>query len=162
MGITRFSGPVYGSKSLLWTLGPATGTQNTSTAIAFLNASRPIPPYEDWFITEVGLSVSTCSSSPQSFILKSEGGSTTGISRAPGGYPSTVAQNLTSFTAVTATSTTIPWTLNTLTASAGEYEGVYVPAGSTLRLVSSCASAPGLLTAHIYGYIRYVDSTRPV
>jgi hypothetical protein len=162
MGVTRFAGPVYGAKSLLKTLGPITGAQNTSTAAAFTNASWTVPNYQDWFVTEVGLSVSTCSSSPQSFLLKSEGGSTTIPARNGPGNGSTIAQTLTSFANAPTTSTSIGYTMNTLTPTAGEYEGIWVPAGSTMRFVSSCASAPGNLSVDIYGYIRYIDSTRSV
>jgi hypothetical protein len=162
MGFTRFSGPVYGSKSLLKVLGPVLGTQNTSTAIAFVNASWVIPAYEDWFVTEVGLSVSTCAASGQNFLLKSEGGSTTIPPRNAPGNGSTMAQTISSFSNPAGNSTTIAWTVNTVTPSPGESEGLWVPAGSTCRLVSSCASAPGLLTVNVYGFIRYVDSTRAV
>jgi hypothetical protein len=44
--------------------------------------------------------------------------------------------------------------------TAGEYEGTYCPAGSTLRLVSSGVSVMGLTQVNVMGYIRYVNSTR--
>lgn len=158
MGKTAFSGPVYGAKALLCVFGPALGDQNTSTALAFAHASRPVPPYEDWFITEVLASASTYSSAAMLIALKSEGGSTTIPART--GYASTVAQTIASFTS--ATSTTLTPTLRTITASAGEYEGLYVPAGSTLRVVSSQATTIGNLSVSVSGYIRYIDSTRAV
>lgn len=158
MGKTAFAGPVYGAKSLLWSLGPVLGAQNTSTAAAFVNASRTVPPYEDWYITEVGMACSTCSSSPQSFILKSEGGSTTIPPRPNVG--STISQTISSFSGAAANSTTIGFTLNTVTATPGEYEGLWVPAGSTLRFVSSGASAPAGLQLQVHGYVRFIDSTR--
>ncbi len=157
MGKTSFAGPVYGAKSLLWALGPQLGTQNTSTAAMFLNASRVIPNYEDWYITEVQFAASTFSSSAQLFALKSEGGSTSGPVR-PSNQDSTINQTVTSF--VTTTSTTLAPTVNIVTATAGEYEGKWVPAGSTLRWVSSGASAPANLQFQVMGYIRYIDSTR--
>jgi hypothetical protein len=46
------------------------------------------------------------------------------------------------------------------TVTAGEYEGTYCPAGSTLRLVSSGVSVMGLTQVNVMGYIRYVNSTR--
>lgn len=154
MGKTSFSGPVYGAKSQLWSLGPFTSSTGASTIVI---ANRTIPPYEDWFITEFHLTCSTCSSVGNSWILKSEGGSTTGISRAPGGYPSTVAQTI--FTINSGTSTSVS-TNGTATASAGEYEGVYVPAGSSMRLVSSGVNPVANLCVQIMGYIRFVSSTR--
>lgn len=155
MGKVNFSGPVYGAKSLLWTVGPILGVQNTSTAVVAVNTFRALPVYEDWYITEVQVGCSTCSSSDNKFMLKSEGGSTTGILRADG--VSTKAQTVATFNTVTST------TLNSMvaiTATAGEYEGLWVPAGSTLRFVSSGASAPSNVLMQVMGYIRYVDSTR--
>jgi len=37
-----------------------------------------------------------------------------------------------------------------------------VPAGSTLRIVSSGVSVMGNVQVNVMGYIRYVNSTRPV
>lgn len=158
MGKTAFKGPVYGAKTLLWSVGPITGTTGASTVLAFTNAARQVPPYEDWFITEVNCCVSTCSSVGNNIILKSEGGSTTGITRHSGGYPSTVAQTITTFNPLTSTTLN---TFNTVTASAGEFEGMYVPAGSSLRIVSSGVNPLGQLSMQVMGYIRFVSSTRP-
>jgi len=163
MGYTRFAGPVYGAKSLLWTYGPFADTHSTgaSTGPLNANATRTIPNYEDWFITEVQLCVSTNSSvaATHGLYLKSEGGSTTGITR-PGKFPSTVAQTIFSKTNPAGSTT---WNESTLVAaSAGESEGLYVPAGSTLRLVSSGVSVMGNVQVNVMGYIRYVDSTRAV
>ena len=164
MGITRFSGPVYGAKSLLWTYGPFADTHSTGASTALLNANsvRQVPNYEDWFITEAYVNVSTNSSvaATHGLLLKSEGGSTTGISRAPGGYTSTVAQTI--FTTSNPAASTTWSAAIAVTGSAGEYEGLYVPAGSTLRLVSSGVSVMGNVQVNVMGYIRYVDSTRSV
>jgi hypothetical protein len=64
MGKTSFSGPVYGAKSLLWTYGPytQTGSSGASTVLVTANAARPVPAYEDWYITEVEFRTSTNSS----------------------------------------------------------------------------------------------------
>jgi hypothetical protein len=165
MGLTRFHGPVYGAKSLLWAVGPATGSTNASTSRPFVNAaSITLPNYEDWFITEWSVSCSTCSSAGNAFILKSKGGSTTGVQppkwSAGGGANdvSTITQTLSNVNA--GTSTTLS-TWATMTPSpAGEYEGAWVPAGSTLYVVSSGVNPPGQLSWQVRGYIRFRNSTR--
>src|SRR5581483_6050056 len=104
MGFTRFAGPVYGAKSLLWAVGPATGSTNASTSRPFTNAAAMVvPPYEDWYVTEFAVSCSTCSSVGNAFILKSKGGSTTGVSPRPN-VGSTITQTLATVQAGTSTS----------------------------------------------------------
>jgi hypothetical protein len=165
MGKTAFSGPVYGAKSLLWSWGPYTDAHSTgaSTGAITVNPvpSRTVPNYEDWMITEMYVTCSTNSSvaGAHGFYLKSEGGSTTGIVRADG-QPSTVTQTVISVLN-TGTSTNFAGSA-AATATAGEYEGKWVPAGSTLRLVSSGVSLTGTVLVNVMGYIRYVNSTRPV
>src|SRR5689334_8730338 len=120
MGLTRFSGPTYGAKSLLWAVGPATGSTNASTSRPFTNAAGiVIPPYEDWFITEWSASFSTGSSAGNALILKSKGGSTS-IQPAPWGTGagSTTTQTLSNVNSGTST-TFSTWA--TITATAGEY-----------------------------------------
>jgi hypothetical protein len=163
MGKTAFSGPVYGAKANLWTYGPFQDTHSTgaSTAILNANAIRVVPNYEDWFITEVQHVTSTNSSvaNTHGVYVKSEGGSTTGIVRADGNV-STVTQTIYS-AANPAGSTT--WNTSTVvTATPGEYEGKWVPAGSTIRIVSSGVSVMGITQVNLMGYIRYVNSTRGV
>jgi hypothetical protein len=46
------------------------------------------------------------------------------------------------------------------TPSAGEYEGLYVPAGSSLRVLTSGVSLLGGLQMNVYGFIRFINSTR--
>lgn len=162
MGFSRFSGPVYGSKSLLKTLTASSGNQNTSTAIAWTNASFTVPQYEDWYITEVCASISTCSSGAHALSLKCEGGSTTiPINQKAPGNGSTRAATITTFSPINpnSTSTTAAFTRNTITPDAGESEGFWVPAGSSIRLVSSGASGPGIPVVDVYGYIRWRDSS---
>jgi hypothetical protein len=161
MGKTAFSGPVYGAKSLLWSYGPygQIGSSGASTVLYRENSVRPIPAYEDWYITEVHVATSTNSSvaGTHGIKLKSEGGSTTGIVRQD--LPSTVTQTIVAMVNPSGGSTT--WNaIATVTASAGEYEGLYVPAGSTLRLVSSGVAPLGNTQINVMGYIRYVNSTR--
>ena len=162
MGKVNFSGPVYGAKALLWTYGPydQTGTTGATTALFRANSVRQIPAYEDWFITEVFLTASTNSSvaNGHAVLLKSEGGSTTGVTRITGMFPSTVAQTIVTLTQAGASTT---WSTSaTVTGTAGEYEGLYVPAGSSMRIVSSGITLIGGLQLAVMGFIRYVSSTR--
>lgn len=162
MGWSRFSGPVYGAKSLLKTFTASSGTQNTSTALAFVNSAFTIPAYEDWYVTEVCASISTCSSGAHALFLKVEGGSTTipARTKAPGNG-STRAATIATFNPINpaSTSTSAPYTRVSVTADAGENEGLWCPAGSSVRLLSSGASGPGLVAVEVYGYIRWIDSS---
>ena len=161
MGITRFLGPVYGAKSLLFSyFGADVHSTGASSGALNANAVRVVPNYEDWYVTEVHIACSTNSSAAAAHALyiKSEGGSTTGIPNRVDGKPSTVTQTIFSKTNPAGSTT---WNESTLiTGSAGEYEGLYVPAGSTIRLVSSGVSVAGNVLVNMMGYIRYVDSTR--
>jgi hypothetical protein len=159
MGLSRPSGPLYGAKSLLWAVGPATGSTNASTSRPFTNAAAIlVPPYEDWFATEFSASISTCSSVGNSIILKTKGGSTS-IQPAPWGTGagSTVTQTLANVN--TGTSTTFS-TLVTLPTTAGEYEGTWIPAGSSVYVVCTGVNPLGQLAWQMRGYIRFRNSTR--
>lgn len=158
MGKTAFSGPVYGSKSLLWSYAVTAGATGASTALLAAGSVRVVPPYEDWFITEMHASASTCSSGNHTIYLKTEGGSTT-IAPAPWGTGNGSTRAATVATLGAGTSTTISSGV-TATATAGEYEGSWVPAGSTLRLVSSGGSAPSNVTVNVMGFVRFRNSTR--
>ena len=163
MGYTRFSGPAYGAKSLLWTFGPytQTGSSGASTVLHTANATHSVPAYQDYFITEVEIHCSTNSSvaAGHGVYLKSEGGSTV-VPPRPDGKASTVAQTIASFSNAAGSTT---WsTFATMTPTAGEVEGVYVPAGSSLRIVSSGITLLGGLQMNVFGYIRYIDSTRAI
>ncbi len=150
MGKTAFSGPVYGAKSLLWNFSATLASTGAST---FCIAKTAIPPYEDWYVTE--LAVSASSNGAAAWYLKSEGGSS-GLPRYQG-QASTVAQTVAS---VTSGASSVLNTFTTASPTAGEYEGLYVPAGSTLRLVSSGATQSANLSVSARGYIRYINSTR--
>lgn len=161
MGKTAHDGPVYGAKGLLCTFGPLAASTGASTGLAFTNSIRVVPPYEDWFITEAHLTVSTNSSvaAAHAVYLKTEGGSTTGILRS-NGQVGTNTQTIVSMVNAAGSTT---WSTNaTATPAAGEYEGAFVPAGSTLRLVSSGASVLSNLFVQVMGYIRWIPSTRAV
>lgn len=152
MGLSRFKGPVYGAKCLLWSVHVPTGTTRATTGTLGVTS---VPPYEDWYITEAYAAFSTGSSAGNAFIFKSEGGSS-GLARYDG-LASTVAQTIATINS--GTSTTLN-NVTTVTPTAGEYEGLYVPAGSTLRLVSSGVAAQTQINAGLRGYIRFIPSTR--
>lgn len=152
MGKTAFSGPVYGSKSLLFAASfPTISTGASTKAIAV----TVVPPYEDWYVTEFKASFSTGSSAGNAFILKTEGGSS-GLARY-NGLASTLAQTLATINS--GASTTLNG-LQTVTATAGEYEGAYVPAGSTVRICSSSVNPVSFANLSVMGFIRFIPSTR--
>lgn len=154
MGLTRFSGPVYGAKATLWSYGPVTLTTNASSQ---LETSITVPAGEDWMVTDVWCNCSTCSSAGNRFSIKSEGGSTVGIVRIQGMLPSTVAQTV--YTVDAGTSTTLH-DYQSITPTAGHFEGLYVPAGSTLRFASTGVNPQAKVNFKVNGYIRFVSSTR--
>jgi len=156
MGVTRFSGPVYGAKAGLMTFAFAAGAITSNASTALLPAAiTTIPTYESWVLTGLWANVSTCSSNNYQFKVKFEaptGGGSAGTSTTSG----------TIHTLGSGTSTSISSFVNPTTPTPGEYEGFVVPPGSTLRIVSSGNSAPGITNLNLHGYIRYVDSTRAV
>lgn len=156
MGLSRNAGPVYGSKNLLASATIATTSTGASSA---LTCSWIVPNYEDWFITEIAGYCSTCSSGGDTVTIKSEGGSTSAALRDwADGSNSTKAQTVGTLT--WGTSTTGPQ-LSTPTATAGEYEGKWVPAGSTIRAVISVVANPiASLNINLRGFTRFVSSTR--
>lgn len=161
MGKTAFSGPVYGAKSVLWVCGPsAAATTNATTQAAFAQpgySKRVVPPYEDWIVTEAFLVCSTASTTAgaQQWQLKTEGGSTT-VPRANGQASTNAATILT--IAGGGSSNVLGSGIAAVTA--GEFEGTWCPAGSTLRWVSSYADIPALPQMQVMGFIRYIDSSR--
>jgi len=137
---------------MLWGGHDKTGTTRATTAVIAITA---VPPYEDWYITEAAASFSTGSSAGNSFIFKTKGGSS-GLARYQG-QASTVSQTLATINSGTSTSLN---NVTTLTPTAGEYEGVYVPAGSTIRLVSSAVNPCSNINWSLRGFIRFINSTR--
>lgn len=140
MGKTAFSGPAFGSKSLLWSVPYINSTNSTS---AFTVATIAVPDGEDWYITNLqGYRGSTHSTA---LVLTLTDDSTTIANIA---FTSSAAQARAS---------------TRLTPDAGEYEGVRVASGSVLALTlqngnSSVASSG--VHAWVYGYPRWIPSTR--
>lgn len=165
MGKTAFLGPVYGAKANLWTFfAPGAGNSSNGASTATIgvnaNAAVTVPPYEDWFVTEGMLTVSTKSSAAGAVAIyvKTEGGSTNLLGRTFNGGNNTNAATIFSFVEGTTSTSWSTWA--TAPVTAGEYEGTWCPAGSTIRLVSSGTSLPGNITFNMHGYRRYIDSTR--
>ena len=161
MGKTSFSGPVYGAKALIWKCGPAAAASTSaSTVNAFTQPGYGrivIPPGEDWIVTGARLVCSTCSTvaAAAQWKLKVEGGSTT-ILRS-NGQDSTNAATI--LTIASGGSSNVEG-FSAAAVTPGEYEGTWCPSGSTLRWCSSYADAPSNPTMNIYGFIRFVSSTR--
>jgi hypothetical protein len=148
MGKTALSGPAYGAKSLLWMAhrdNPLSGATDTTTQLL---QSVQVPTYEDWFVTEFkafrGSSGSTAITT--TYLLTDD---------------STTIGSL-----VTASSVAGLMLSTTLTPDPGEFEGVRVAANSTLAVTvghgGSSEAISSDVTTWVYGYIRYVDSTRAV
>ena len=156
MGFTRFSGPAYGAKAQLAGGSIATTSTGASTALAL---SWIVPAGEDWFVCDVAGYCSTCSSGGNTVTIKSEGGSTANALRDwADGSNSTKAQTIGSVSWGTSTTGPIG---RAFTPSAGESEGVWVPSGSTVRAVlSSVANPIANFNVSLYGYRRFVSSTR--
>lgn len=157
MGFTRNSGPVYGAKALLAHFGAAAVTSSgASTALA---ASWIVPPGEDWYVCDIAGYGSTMSSGGNTVTIKSEGGSTSAAFRDwADGSNSTKAQTIGSATWGTSTGGPV---LRQVAPSPGEVEGVWVPSGSTVRAVlSSVANPIANFNVSLYGYRRFVSSTR--
>ena len=141
MGRTRFSGPVYGAKTLLWNwhkdnLPVFASSQATVASIV-------IPAGQDWFITEVHAGRGSTASTGFTMVLLDD---STNIASAR--VPSSVADSYGS---------------TVLAPDGGEYEGKQVAAGSTLQLMAVVGSSTVASTdcsAWVYGYIRFVDSSR--
>jgi hypothetical protein len=157
MGKAAFSGPVYGGKGNLFSVGPVAAASASTTLVA----SIVVPPYETWYLTELFAAQSQASSnsSTPKIVLKVKGTSTSVSYPGPGPDPAFPTGNAGTVATVTGPTSTATWNqVTTATATAGEYEGYAAPANSTIRIVSS--GTIGLLSARVNGFIRFIDSTR--
>lgn len=161
MGKTSFSGPVYGAKALLWKCGPAAAASTSgSTVAAFLQPGFGrivVPAGEDWYITGARIVCSTASTVAAAcgWKLKVEGGSTT-VFR-PSNSASTNAATI--LTILGGGSSNIE-AYSAAAVTPGEYEGTWCPTGSTVRWCSSYADIPITPMMNVWGYIRFLSSTR--
>jgi len=144
MGKTAFSGPVYGAKSLLWNVSKDNVTASTGSTATVTIRQMAVPLYEDWYITEFR-------------VFRGSTGST--------GFIGALLDDSTQIASVAITSSlAAQFGSTTLTADAGEYEGVRVAAGSTMSLTLSNSGSSVVSSSDVgysvYGYIRWISSTR--
>jgi hypothetical protein len=131
MGRTRFSGPVFGAKQSLFSVGGIAA----STGSSAIFAGTVVPTGEDWHITEIAIHRNSTGST--NFVVSLHDDSTLVGSVGVGGS-SIVASNCT-----------------TVTADAGDI-GAKVLAGSVLTLSHSSHAGPNIgLSASVYGYVRF-------
>lgn len=131
MGTTRYSGPVYGAKTLLFS---CFDTQVAADATDLEIFEINVPSDETWVITDVQ---AYCDVQGNGGVVDVEDDGT-----------SVLDANLTLVTKASAEAT--------ITADAGEDEGTVVAAGSkiTVDVTNGATTAVDLLTVHCYGYIR--------
>ena len=144
MGSTRFSGPVYGAKQTLFSIGASTLSSGAGNGVAnAIFAGTVVPLGEDWYVTEFQAFRGSTGSSAVGFSVLDD---------------STVLSSIT-FTSTTANANTI----NILTPDGGEKEGVRVLSGSTVHFAYTNSSAQGGLSnvnVSIFGFRRFVNSSR--
>lgn len=140
MGRTRFSGPVYGAKQTLFSVGHPTLSSGAANAVA---AATIVPVGEDWYATEFQAYRGSTGSSAGGFWVTDD---------------STVLSSIT-FTSTTAGANTI----NILTPDGGEKEGVRIVSGSTVEFRYTDAASKAAMTNcswALFGYRRFVTSSR--
>ena len=144
MGRTRFSGPVYGAKQTLYSIGASTLSSGSGNGVAnSIFAGTIVPVGEDWYACEFQAFRGSTGSSATGFAVLDD---------------STVVSSIT-FTSTTAAQNSI----NIITPDGGEKEGVRIASGSTVHFVYSNSSAQGGLSnvaVSLFGYRRYVTSSR--
>jgi hypothetical protein len=132
MGRTRFGGPVYGAKSILFSaIVDVAGSSGTFGRLT-------VPSGEDWYATEFGAGRESTGVSGHALVLSDD---------------STVLSSL-AFADVNAGST-----VAALSPDSGEDEGVRIAGGSVVTLRTT-STATGKVSAVIHGYRRFVSSTR--
>lgn len=145
MGKTAFSGPVYGAKAVLATLGPvaaiSTGAGDGLSSVVL--GGFIVPTGEDWYATE--LNAYRCSTGSTSMIVTCNANSS--------------AVGTVAFTSSNADQNRI----TIVTRDGGEYEGKRIASGSTVNFTISQSSVVGAssgLTVTLHGFRRFVDSSR--
>ncbi len=136
MGKTAFSGPLFGAKETLISVGPLAA----STGSSAIFAGTVVPPGEDWYATGLSFYRTSTGSSDLAISLHDDstlvGSLTVGGSSAAGGFR-------TSFTP-----------------DSGEYQGIKIASGSTVTLSHSSHAGPNAsLTVLVNGFRRWIPST---
>ncbi len=139
MGKTSFSGPVYGSKQTLFSVGPATASTGSSAVFA----GTLVPAGEDWFATELSLYRNSTGST--NLVISLHDDSTLMGTVGVGGSSATAAS-----------------AISIITKDGGEYEGARIASGSLITLSHSSHAGPNAnLFAVLSGFRRFANSTRP-
>lgn len=137
MGKTSFSGPVYGGKATLCSVGPFA----CSTGSSAVFAGGYVPTGEDWYATE--LLVHRASTGQATLVISLQSNSTT-IGSVTIGSSAASASTFARFTV-----------------DAGEYEGARMAAGTAWTLSHSSHADPNAnVTVTLRGFTRFVSSTR--
>lgn len=137
MGKTSFSGPVYGAKATLASIGPF----DCSTGSSAVVSGVVVPAGEDWYITE--LSVYRGSTGSTNLVISLHDDSTIVTSAGVGG--SSIAGGA----------------VGIATADGGEYEGTRVATGSVLTVSHSSHAGPNVnVVATVRGFTRFINSSR--
>lgn len=146
MGRTAYSGPVFGAKSLLWMAHRDNVLSAANSTVTETLGKVRVPVGEDWYVTEMQ-------------IYRGSSGTTAATATFQLTDDSTVIADL-----ATASSVTGLMLSTNVTPTAGEYQGLQVLSNSTLAAQvthgGSSAAISSDVTMWVYGYIRYVDSSR--
>ena len=149
MGLTRFSGPAFGAKAMLFCSSPGTlSTGATTTTFA----KTVVPQTEDWFITDIAMFCSTNSSNSQVKVKNSIAGVNTTFGVINTGA-SSVGINV--VTAVGASGGSVAAGVSPGTSSGAI--GFYAPSGSSLRCVSTCVNPLAGLHLALHGWRQWVS-----
>lgn len=139
MGKTSFSGPVYGSKETLFSVGPIAA----STGAVAACAGTIVPSGEDWYATELVLFRNSTGSTNLVLTLLDDSSAvgTVGV----GGSSATAASAIT-----------------VLPTDSGEFEGTKIAGGSTITFSHSSHAGPNInLFVALHGFRRFsYTSTR--
>lgn len=139
MGLTKFSGPVLGAKSLLWELSPGAISSNATTSVI---GKTVVPSYEDWFITDIATYCSSNSTTAQ-FIYKAK-------------IAGVVSNMLVQGVGGSSASVNVVNTVGSLGGSSGTL-GFYVPTGSTIYAVSSQVGPTAGYNGAFHGWRQWVN-----
>src|ERR1041384_7469777 len=112
MGLTRFSGPVYGGKATLFSFGPINASGST------VLGGIVVPVGEDWYATELS-------------VFRNSTGSTTAV------ISLLDDSSLVGATAAITSSLTSVSAIKILPTDGGEYEGTRIASGSTVTFTVS-------------------------
>lgn len=130
MGRTRYAGPVYGAKGTLFSvLADIDGSSGTF-------ARTKVPAGEDWYVTDFAIGRESTGVSGHALVLLDDSSVVSSLAYADTDAGSTVA---------------------TLSADAGEDEGVRIAAGSVVSLRTTSTNT-GKVSAVVRGFTRFLNA----